>query len=479
MKVALLKAHTGGVLGLEMITLVEPLGLEMVAGALEQAGHSCLIVDMRLDGVEPGLKKCRRFDPDMVGIQCNFTTERYRVLMLAQRVKLDFPRAFLVIGGHDASRDWQWFEQTPADGIAIGDGEGVILELVKRLEQNGKPDGTPGLMVPSPTGLHLEAPPQVRGELDELPMPARHLIKDYAAHYYFNFYKPLALVETTRGCPYRCNFCSVWKFHDKGFREKSVDRVVEELKAIKAQHVFFTDDIFWLNGDRAREMAHKIKAANIRKSFKFQTRSDIICRNPDLLELWKECGRLSIFIGLEKIDDAGLKSVNKKNSVETNNRAIKLLQEAGVGYTPNFIVDPEWDHDDFQHMKDWVSETGAYNSGFAVLTPLPGTDLWADVEQKLNTRDWELFDLVHTVMPTRLSMEEFYREYAGLWRHTLDVRYREHGFIKTQLGLGLALATGKLSFTALRKGMNMTKRFSSADTFLAAHRASQDRLSRF
>ena len=73
-------------------------------------------------------------------------------------------------------------------------------------------------------------------------------------------------------------------------------------------------------------------------------------------------------------------------------------------------------------------------------------------------------------MPTRLPLEEFYEEYSALWRHALDVRYRYRGKAKTYLQLGAALATGKVSLGAVRKGMNMAKVFSRPETFLSAHR---------
>ncbi|HEV8629279.1 MAG TPA: cobalamin-dependent protein, partial [Thermoanaerobaculia bacterium] len=71
MKVAFVKPPIGGILGLEMLTFVEPLGLICVAGALEQEGHECAIFDLRIDGEEAGMEACRRFDPDVVGLQCN------------------------------------------------------------------------------------------------------------------------------------------------------------------------------------------------------------------------------------------------------------------------------------------------------------------------------------------------------------------------------------------------------------------------
>ena len=472
MRVAFVNPPIGGILGLEMLTFVEPLGPISIAGGLEAGGHECRVFDLRIDGEEPGLAWCRRFDPAVIGLQCNFTTERFRTLRLVDRLRREMPEAFLVIGGHDASREPEWFLRQGVGAVAIGDGEEVMPALVDALERGADLQTVPGLLLdlggqPFATG---EAP--ARKDLDSLPLPARHLIAHYAPQYYINFRKPLALMETARGCPFKCNFCSVWKFHASTFRQKSPERVVAELKAIEAPNVFITDDIFWMDVYRGEEMARQIKAAGIKKYFTVQTRTDIICKFPRLVEMWKDCGNLAIFLGLEAVTDAGLDAVNKSNTMANNARALAILKELGVGYTPNFIVDPAWDHEDFARLRAWIEETGAYNSGFSVLTPLPGTDLWETAKRRVTTQNWEMFDIIHAVLPTTLPLAEFYEEYSRLWRHVLDVRYRHRGKARTYVAMGLALATGKVSLGAMRKGMNIARVFSKPETFLEAHRTS-------
>jgi radical SAM superfamily enzyme YgiQ (UPF0313 family) len=469
MKVAFLKPPIGGILGLEMLTFVEPLGPISIAGGLEAEGHECRIFDLRIEGEEHGIDLCRRFAPDVVGLQCNFTTERFRTLRIAERLRRELPEAFVVLGGHDASREPGWFQHAAIDAIAVGDGEEVMPPLVDALARGADLTKVVGLVLNRDGGQVATGEAPMREDLDTLPMPARHLISHYAPHYYINFRKPLALMETARGCPFKCNFCSVWKFHKSTFREKSPERVVAELQAIEAPNVFITDDIFWMDVRRGEEMARQIKAAGIKKHFTVQTRTDIICKFPHLIEMWKDCGQLSIFLGLESITDEGLKSVNKSNTAVNNTRALAILKELGVGYTPNFIVDPAWDREDFARLRAWIEETGAYNSGFSVLTPLPGTDLWATAREQVTTHNWEMYDIVHAVLPTKLPLDEFYEEYSGLWRHVLDVRYRHRGKFRTYAGLGLALATGKVSMDAVRKGMNIAKVFSKPETFLKAH----------
>jgi radical SAM superfamily enzyme YgiQ (UPF0313 family) len=226
-----------------------------------------------------------------------------------------------------------------------------------------------------------------------------------------------------------------------------------------------------MNVRRGEEMAKQIKAAGIKKYFTVQTRTDIICKFPHLIEMWKDCGSLAIFLGLESVTDEGLAAVNKKNKADNNVRAIEILKDLGVGFTPNFIVDPAWDRDDFARLRDWIEQMGAYNSGFSILTPLPGTELWDHASKQVTTQNWEMYDIVHAVLPTKLPLDEFYAEYSGLWRHVLDVRYRTRGKLKTYVQLGAALATRKVTLSAVKNGMNIAKVFSKPETFLKAHKS--------
>ncbi len=470
MRVGLIKPSNSGILGLEMLTFVEPLGLECLAGCLEPAGHPCRIVDMRIDGMDVGMSKIEAFAPDIVGLQSNFTTERNVTLATAAQVRRRLPGATIVIGGHDASRDPHYYLSDDVDIVATGDGEEVMPLLVEALATGGDLKSVLGLELNTPDGPFNTGEAPMRDNIDELPLPARHLIDEYADKYYINFRKPLALLETARGCPFKCNFCSVWKFHKSTFREKSVERVIEELHTIKADNVFITDDIFWLDVHRGRALATAIKAAGIKKYFTVQTRTDIICKFPDLIKQWKECGDLAIFLGVEKVDDAGLKSVNKGNSASNNRRAIEILQELGVGYTCNFIVDPAWERDDFTRLRDWIEEMGTYNSGFTILTPLPGTDLWSTAKNDVTTNQWEMFDLLHTVLPTRLPLADFYDEFSRLWRWLMEVRFKHRSKTMFYAKLAAAVATRKVTFKSLRKGMNLASAFSKPDAFLNRHR---------
>ena len=136
MKVAFVKPPVGGILGLEMLTFVEPLGPICVAACLEAEGHECKVVRPahRRRRARPR-RSARSFAPDVVGLQCNFTTERNRTVRLAKRIKRENPGTFVVVGGHDASRDPNWFNDDVIDAVAVGDGEEVMPPMVDALQR--------------------------------------------------------------------------------------------------------------------------------------------------------------------------------------------------------------------------------------------------------------------------------------------------------------------------------------------------------
>ena len=413
MRVLLVQPNQNRTLGLQQLALVEPLGLEMLAGALRER-HDVALLDLRLapDALPGALADVR---PDVVGISSTFTVDLHQTLAAARAVKANDPRTFVVVGGHHPSLNPADLNQPAVDAIVIGEGEFTMRELADGLAAHGDLSRVPGLVLnregeQSSTGSR----PQLQN-LDQVPLPDRRLSRAQRRQYYLALTSPIASVETVRGCPYRCSFCTVWRFYQGRVRFKSPPRVLAELEAVEERDVLFTDDNFLARPRRAAVLAQLLRERGIRKHYVMQARSDTIVRHPEVIAQWRELGLEGIFIGFEKPDQRELEAVNKHNSVENNEQALAILCAQGIEPVTSFIVDPDYTHEEFATLRAYVDRLKLQLPAFTVLTPLPGTELFDQARAHLTTTNYELFDLAHAVLPTRLPTTDFYKELARLW----------------------------------------------------------------
>jgi radical SAM superfamily enzyme YgiQ (UPF0313 family) len=412
MRVLLVQPDQNRSVGFQQLARVEPLGLEMLAGALLER-HAVELLDLRLqpDGLATALGAVR---PELLGISSTFTIDQPRALAIARQAKAADPRTFVVVGGHHPSLYPADFADPAVDAIVVGEGERTIAALADALAAGADPAGVAGLVL-NRDGRQLPTPPRpLLADLDALPLPARSLTRE-RQRYYLALASPIATLETTRGCPYRCSFCSVWQFYEKRVRYKSPARVVEELAQVAEPTVLFTDDNFLASPKRAAEIARLIRERGLRHEYGMQARSDAIVRYPELLAAWREIGLQSVFIGFEKPDQGALEGVNKHNSVANNEQALAVLRELHVEPVTSFIVDPAASREDFASLRGYVHRLKLQLPAFTILTPLPGTQLFGEVQGQLTSEDRALYDLSHAVLPTRLPPRQFYAEFARLW----------------------------------------------------------------
>jgi len=402
--------------GFKRLSVVEPLAIETVAACLTDK-HEVKILDFF---TFPELRSLlASFKPDLCGISCGFTIDVYKSLSIAKEVRTSSPRTRVVVGGHHATMNPHDFYNGTVDYIVVGEGEETTPEMVACLERGGDLREVPGLVLNRPDGQISTGNRPPAKDMDGFPFPARQLTKQYRKDYYLTFWRPVTTVETARGCPYRCNYCSVWKFYQGKCRTRSPESTVESLKRIEGHYIMFTDDNFLLDVPRARRIAALIQESGIKKAYFFQARSDAIVRNPEVLKEWRQVGLENIFIGFEAIDDDALASLNKRNAVENNEAALEITSALSIGVTAAFIVDPQYGAEEFEKLRTYVQRL-KHNfryimPSFSVLTPLPGTDLAHQIGDTIATKNYELFDLLHSVMPTKLELPDFYREFASCY----------------------------------------------------------------
>jgi radical SAM superfamily enzyme YgiQ (UPF0313 family) len=421
------------------VALPEPLHLEMVAAVVPD--HDVRILDMRLDDNLDAV--LRKFWPEMVAVTA-LTSEVYPARSVLEQVKSFSPEIFTIVGGHHATLVPEDFFVPQVDAVAVGEAELMFRELVEAVADRRGLHGVPNIVWRNRDGAFVRnAPSENRVDLGDLPLPRRDLTEPYRSAYFFLFDKPDTSVATSRGCPFRCKFCSVHEFYRGAISQMPPRRVLAELATVSSDHITFVDDNFLMNSRRESTIADLIRSEGLRKRFSMECRTDSIVRHPELVEKWVEVGLYAVLLGLEGGSDKMLKGVQKSCTIDTNNQALRILQDNGVIIWGAFIVDPDWTEDDFKQLRDYVSEKQITHTQFTILTPLPGTQLYEERRDELLTDDYSCFDTLHAVLPTRLPRETFYQNFAGLYRQR-DIRpYYE------------LVQTGKMSIEDCRRGKAM------------------------
>jgi radical SAM superfamily enzyme YgiQ (UPF0313 family) len=295
-----------------------------------------------------------------------------------------------------------------------------VPALADALEQGRPAASVAGLHLRAPGGFVSTGPLPERTSLDRVPLPDRRPLEAVRHRYHCLIFKPVWAVETARGCPFRCSFCSVWQLYDRSFRERSIEAVVEDF-ATTGENVFIVDDLFWNHASRSLELANALKKRGVRKRWILvQSRTDLVARSADLLEAWRPIAEdFDIFFGLEAASDAGLEGVTKDANVRQTLAAADVSRRLKYGVTGNFLVDPGWGEEDFQHLWSFVQEHGFQRAGYTILTPLPGTELHTKLAPALEGQPWFKYDMHHVLFEPKLGAARFFELYAETWRRSI------------------------------------------------------------
>jgi hopanoid C-3 methylase HpnR len=421
-----LGVHPGALYYSKIFLRLEPLGLELVAAAVRKAGHDVRIIDLQVDNHTAFLRLIESWQPDVIGFSCNYLANVPEILDLARRAKETLPGVRVVIGGHSASFTAQELlehSEGAVDCVLKGEGETTAVRLMEALSDCGKTaSANPAALthVPGCVSREGEGPPAafVRS-LDDL-VPARDLLAK-RRKYFIGMLDPCASIEFSRGCPWDCTFCSAWTFYGRSYRVKSTDAIVNELRSISEPGVFIVDDVAFVQSKHGLEIGEAVARQGIRKEYYLETRGDVLLRNKEVFEFWSKIGLKYMFLGVEALDEEGLKKHRKRVTRSKNLEAVEYARSLGVAVSINLIVDPDWDRERFRQIREWCLEVPELVT-ISVNTPYPGTESWRTEGRTLITRDYRLFDIQHAVLPTRLPLRTFYEELVT----TQKVLYSKH-----------------------------------------------------
>ncbi|MHB9150573.1 MAG: B12-binding domain-containing radical SAM protein [Thermoleophilia bacterium] len=365
-----------------------PLGVAYLAAALRDAGHEVEVLDCTFLKPAEAYGRVANGDADVVGVY-GMLTMRPAALEFGRIARLR--GALTIAGGPLPSCDPESFVDD-FDLVVRGEGERTIVEILAREADFGI---IPGVVFreggPGSEGAIVHGPPRaLRERLDEIAPPARDLLpnRSYIAHWLARGGTPTTSVLTTRGCPFRCEFCSNAVF-GVSYRERAATSVVDEIEQVLELgygRVHVADDVFTLNKTRLLEICTEIGRRGLRFSWECLGRVDSV--DAELAIAMRTAGCDRIFFGIESGDNEVLRLMGKRITIEKARRAVEAARAAGIAAGGFFILGYPGESDEtVLRTIGFATSLPLTYLSFTMPYPLPYTALWERVRGQV-TREW-------------------------------------------------------------------------------------------
>lgn len=374
------------------------LGNFILATLMKQRGWEVEIIVEELEKIP--FAKIKLFD--LVGIS-TITSTAPRAYVIADKIReMGIP---VIMGGSHVT---YLVEEAlaHADFVIRGEGERPLMTFIDAWENKADYSRVPNLSYKM-NGKVIHNPMQpFINELDQVPFPDFSLWKGENQP---GRKRKIIPVQTSRGCPFDCSFCSVTGMFGKKYRFRSTENIIEELRHYnhKRNIVFFYDDNFAANRKHTKELLEAMIQEKLKFRWTTQVRVDV-ARDVELVKLMKKAGCHTLYIGFESVNPESLKEMKKQQTVAEIAYAIKVLRKHRIYIHGMFVYG--FDEDDWQTVKKTVkfAKKAKLNSTqFLILTPLPGSEFYNKVssENRIKFQDWSLYDAHHAVFqPKRFSL---------------------------------------------------------------------------
>lgn len=408
-------------IGLQSVMICEPLELMELGAVLQAGGHQVFLVDMILEKrkLEDFIHHYR---PHMVGIT-GYISHIGIMKAYARRIKQVNSNTIVAVGGVHAAVCPEDFKSRYIDQIFRSAGEFY--------EYAGCKDKAEGIL------------------------PDRTITARYADRYYYLFQNHCALIKTSFGCPYNCNFCFCKEIAP--YKARPIDQVIAELLTIPQEEVYIVDDDFLFDSQRLLEFCKKVKAHKICKHYLVYGRADFIAANEDVIRELKAVGLSAVIVGIEAASQKELDQYNKKTKLDDNEKAVEILKKYDIECYATVILGIDWEKKQFDQLYQFIKTCGLVFVNLQPFTPMPGTPYFAQEEKNLLIpyKQYEKWDMAHLVVrPKKLSVRAYYyqiiRLYYKITITPANIRYmfQKYGVITT---LKLSVGAMKITMQYIKK----------------------------
>ena len=375
------------------------LGLAYIVSILNKNGHDCSMHDGANATFNEMIDFVEKENPQLVGLSMT-TNYRFEVLALAKAIKEKFGCLIMLGGPHPTLMHDQVMKNYDyIDFIVRNEGEYTTLNLVNALERGEVRDNYSkilGISFRKGKEIVHNAPAPIIEDLDALPYPEWKFfdLKKYIKWSEFPFKdSPHGSIITSRGCPFRCAFCSSNNFWGYKVRFRSAQSVVDEMKYLYntfgMKFILFNDDNFTSDRERTIEICKLILKEGLEKKVLWQCRAEVNIITEELVSWMKKAGCTMIEFGVEDCTDVGLAWINKGHRAHQVKPAFDLCKKYGIMTKSYFIVGGDFEtKENIAAKKKYIEELNPDITTMATLLAYPKTKVFdLGVEKGLWTED--------------------------------------------------------------------------------------------
>lgn len=429
MRVLLIKPETVGIFCYTNQVEHEPLEMEYVKTILEQNGYEALIYDRRYD-MTTLKRKITSYQPDIVCIT-GYITQQDLMIAYTKKIKKINPEIQIIIGGSNAEINYMNYYASQVDYIYHLSGLTNFVKLVDYIsgkkdcsKDNCSPDGCEKsgcvTKLSDIDGIcyrengEWKVTRKVVESPEDLPIPDRSFLYENIERFGYLKFRPLALVKNSFSCKKACSFCFCTNRNSGRYACRSVESLVAEIKSLDVQNIHITDDDFLVDREYLMEFVRLIRENDIHKKFLIYGRADFIAENEDVIKELADIGLALVMVGLEATNNDELDSYNKRTSVFQNEECIRILSKYHVICAGLFIVNTNMTKADFKSLYEWLAKRDVIPT-ISVFTPMQGSAMYQQYENKLVNKDVTKQDLFHClIQPDHMSIRAFTRQYYKL-----------------------------------------------------------------
>lgn len=421
MRVILIQPNYPSVIRKVIGEVAHPLGLGYIASVIRDEDDVKILDALSMDYTDEEVaNEIKKFNPQVVGVTAT-TPAIYEAYNVAKIAKTINPDTTTIIGGSHATFTSMEIlnECEYIDIVVRGEGEETIQELLHVLEKNEDLSNVKGITYRD-NGKIIETKdrPLIK-DLDTVPFPSYDLLPELES----NGVK-YGVMMTSRGCPFKCTFCSSSLLGQKRWRERSAENVIEEIEFLESKgikEIEFLDDTFTLNPRRVEDICNLLKKERVDLSWSCSSRVNTI--NKEIAEKMKEVRCHTVFFGVESGTDWVLKSIGKGISLKEAERSVQITKDLNMNSICSFILGmPEENIETINNTINFAIKLDPTFAQFSIATPYPGTKLYDIAVRKgyLLTKDWSRYTGIDPVMrildvPTEKLKEMFTRAYLRFY----------------------------------------------------------------